>query len=302
MHSPWKLEHLEPSVAEIALQDARTRIDYIRKDRFILHRRAREILDELEMLYQLDDAVRPQGRLLAGYSLMGKTTLVEEFLLNHPADDNPTGDAARIPIVRVQYPESAKGSLYGEILGVLNAQMPRAARVQDMRLAAINLLRRVGMRILLIDEFHNILEGSALAQRKAVNSVKYLMNELRRPVVVIGTEEVITATQRDPQIASRLPLLPLRRFNNDDDFLDLLAGFELLLPLRHPSGLGGPELGTLIYKHTMGITGKVADLLNKAAIMAIETGSERITEEEITALKDSFQTRIDSANIPELLG
>jgi len=303
MSKSLDLKHLNPDVAEIAREDNAYRIDFIRKDRFIAHARAEEILSELDMLMNLDDAVRPQGRLLAGYSLMGKSSLVAEFVRQHQADDNPSGDAAQVPVVCVQYPESASGSIYGEILGALNAPMPSRARVQDIRTACIQLLRRVGTRILLIDEFHNILEGGELAQKRALNSIKYLMNELRRPVVVIGTEEVITATRKDTQISSRLQLMPLRRFNeNDEAFLELLAGFKVSLPLRKPSVLDGPELIDLIYLHTNGVTGNVSDLLNAAAIMAIETGTEQITAEEINALKDKTRRVMDTTNIAELLG
>lgn len=296
------LAHLQPMVAKIALMDDQSRIDYIRKDRFITHARARGIMDELEMLKNLDDAIRPQGRLLAGYSLMGKTTIVAEFVNRHRADDNPSGDSISVPVVYVQYPESASGNIYGEILSVFNTHMPARARLQDVRSACVDLLRLVGMRILIIDEFHNILEGSAHAQARALNSIKYLMNELHRPVVVIGTEAVIAATRTDRQISSRLPILPLERFKNDDDFLDLLAAFELILPLRKPSTLYDPTLAALIYKHTVGITGDVADLLNSAAIMAIESGTERITEEEIEAFKNRRIKADERVNIEELLG
>ncbi len=302
MSKKLDLSHLEASVAEIARLDSKSRIDYIRKDRIIFHDRAEKILAELEMLMNLDDSVRPQGRLLVGYSLMGKTTLLSEFIRRYPADDNPTGDAAYVPVVYVQYPEIASGSIYGEILGSLNVQMPVRTRVQDIRQACIDILKRVGMRIMLIDEFHNILEGSKHAQTKAVNSVKYLMNQLRRPVVVAGTEDVIAATQTDRQISSRLPVLPLPRFKCDKDFQELLSGYGLLLPLRKPSGLDHPKLAKLIYKHTLGITGDVSDLLNAAAIMAIETGTEQITAVEINGLKNTTLKSVGTRSIAELLG
>jgi hypothetical protein len=302
MNSDLELSHLEPSVAQICLLDDQARIDHIRKDRFIAYAQAENILAELEILMHLDDAVRPQGRLLAGRSLMGKSTIVAEFMRKHAADDNASGDVARVPVVCVQYPESASGNLYGEILAALNATLPSRARVQELRAACVDLLRNVGMRILLVDEFHNILEGSTSAQTKALNSIKYLMNELHRPLVVIGTEQVIIATEKDRQISSRLRVLPLRRFMFDDDFCDLLAAFEVILPLRKASNLYEPKLAKLIHEHTNGITGDVADLLNAAAIMAIETGTEQITAEEVNALKDRIVSVMNRTSIENLLG
>lgn len=285
MTAEERYPHLAPAAAEMADKDAEVRIAYIQRDRFVPHSQAEEILNELEMLYRMEDAVRPQGRLLVGRSLMGKSTILDEFLRNHRASDNPDGEAAIVPVVSVQYPDQAKEGIFPEILARLNARTPTNSKSQDLRRNSVDLLRRIGMRILLIDEFHNILEGSASAQRKALNSVKYLMNELRRPVVVAGTLEVLNAVKSDEQIGSRLRPMPLARFEDDQRFQELLAGFEMVIPLREPSGLADPVLSTRIYEHTLGVVGHVADLLNKSAILAIEDGTEMITAEIIEATK-----------------
>lgn len=289
MSPELRYPHLSPVVAEVADMDDATRIAYIAKDRFVSHTRAEEILGEWDSLMRLDDAVRPQGRLLVAHSLMGKSTLIDEFARRHSASDNPDGDAASVPVLCVQFPEQAKEGIYSEILSALNAKLPRGAKPADFRQNTIDLLKRVGTRIVLIDEFHNVLEGSATAQRKCLNAVKYLMNVLRRPVVVAGTGEVVNAIQSDPQFSSRLQPMILKRFADDEAFQQLLAGFEALLPLRKPSGLYDPDLSTLIYNHSLGIVGNVADLLNEAAKIAIREGTEQITAVEITALKERRQ-------------
>ena len=282
--------HLVFGVAAMADLDNEARIAYIRRDRFVLHKRAEDVLNEFEMLYRMEDAVRPQGRLVVGRSLMGKSTIFDEFLRNHRASENPEGEAAVVPVLLVQYPDSAKEGIYPEILAKLNARLPGNAKPQDWRNAAVNLLRSVGVRVLLIDELHNVLEGSANAQRKGLNSIKYLMNELQRPVICAGTVEVLNAIKSDPQMYSRLRRLPLLRFQDDADFQELLAGFEMVLPLREASGLDDAQLSTQIYKLTMGIVGEVADLLNSAAIYAIESGDERITEDVIKAVTENRVT------------
>lgn len=273
--------HLSPEAAVMADQPDAERILYIREDRFISHRQAEEVLAELEVLLQVKDAVRPQGRLLLGPSLMGKSTILDEFLHRHPAHDNVEGDAAVAPVIMVQYPESANEGIYPEILSKLNARMPFNTKAPELRRATVEMLRTVGMRMLVIDEMHNLLEGSANAQRKGLNSIKYLMNELHRPVVVAGTIEAFNAVRTDTQIHSRLRPLPLTRFKDDLAFQELLQCFELLLPLREPSYLADPALSSLIFENTLGIIGHVSDLLNTAATYAIQEGIERITPEMI---------------------
>ncbi|MBI5922997.1 MAG: TniB family NTP-binding protein [Betaproteobacteria bacterium] len=276
-----KYPHLSSVAASMADRDDEDRISYIRRDRFLAHTRAEEVLNELEMLYRMEDAVRPQGRLIVGRPLMGKSTIIDAFLRNHRASDNPDGNAAVVPVVMVQYPETASEGVYPVILSKLNARMPVNAKPQALREATVKLLRAVGMKILLIDELHNVMEGSANAQRKGLNSIKFLMNELRRPVVAAGTLEVFNAIQTDPQISSRLRRLPLERFKDDAQFQELLILFEMALPLRMASGLDDPVLSSFIFERTMGIVGHVADLLNSAAIQAINYGVEKITEEVI---------------------
>lgn len=292
--------HLSPLVAEVADLDDQARLDYIAKDRFIPYPRADEVLAEMEELYRRDDAIRPQGRLLVGHPLMGKTTLIAEFLKRHSAFDNPDGDAAIVPVVSIQFPEIANDGVYPEILARLNARLPKASKPRDLRQTTVDFLGKVGMRLLIIDEFHNILEGNASAQRKGLNSIKYLMNELRRPVVVIGTAEVINAIKSDPQIYSRLRPMILPRFQDDASFQELLVGFEALLPLRKPSNLHDPELSSLIYQYTLGIMGNVSDLLNDAAKLALKNGTEQITEVELTTIKD--KSDIPTKTLVELLG
>ncbi len=75
--------------------------------------------------------------------------------------------------------------------------------------------------------------------------------------------------------------MPLKRFQMDEDYLELLAGFEMLIPLRRPSNLLDGTISDLIHQATYGVTGQISDLLNKAAILAIRSGKEMITEDEI---------------------
>jgi len=276
-----RYHHLHPNVARMAEQSNERRIKYIEQDRFVVHRRAEEILNELETLYRMEDSVRPQGRLIVGRSLMGKSAIIDQFMKNHRATDNPDGPAAVVPVLSIQYPDTAKEGIYPEILRKLNAVPSSNAKPHQVRADAISLVQTVGCRIIIVDEIHNLLEGSATSQRKGMNSIKYLMNELRRPIIVAGTAEAINAVRADEQISSRLKPLPLKRFKDDEDFMELLAGFEMLLPLRRPSALDEPSLASLIHRATLGVTGNVSDLLNKAAIAAIKSGDELISEDEI---------------------
>lgn len=123
---------------------------------------------------------------------------------------------------------------------------------------------------------HNLLAGSARAQRRALNLLKFLANQLRIPIVCLGTDEALRAVQSDPQVASRFEPLHLPRWHEDEAFRSLLAALETTLPLRKPSTLVQKTLVKRILTQSGGITGNVVRLLTRAAVHAILTGQERI--------------------------
>lgn len=272
--------HLNGDAAVAADMDNNDRIKYMYADRYVPYSRADNVMSELEFLMGLDDAIRPQGRLLVGSSLSGKTTILREFLKNHPADDNLDGEAVKVPVLYVPLPESPKDSIYYQILGRLGVQLPSYTKFHVIRETALKLMRDIGMRVLIVDEVGNLLEGSKSAQRLAMNTLKAIMNEIGRPLVAAGTEDALQAIRTDQQILSRLAPIPLQPFKCDKQFSLLLAGFEMMLPLRVPSNFGkDSNLVRKVHLMTGGVIGNVSDLLNRAAEHAIKSGVEYVDEE-----------------------
>lgn len=276
-----EFQHLNEDVANIAMLDDEARLRFIAKDRFIPYGKAEQILNDLEHLYRSEDSLRPQGRMLTGISLMGKSTLIDEFVRNHRASDDPDGDAVHCPVISVQYPDVTGYGIYPEILRALNANSRKVKRQFDMREHCLELLEMVSCRLIIIDEFHNILAGTTSRRDEGLNGIKFLMNHFRRPIVVAGTQSCRNAIKHDDQFVSRLYPLELSPFRNDQDFAMLLAGFEALLPLRKPSFLYSGEVKDKIHRLTGGVTGYISDLLNKASRVAIEEGTEQITSKEL---------------------
>ena len=271
------------------------RIAYLLKDKFVAFQSAEVVLNELELLYRLDDAIRPQGRVLIGESLMGKSTVLREFEKNHRADANVHGDAAIVPVLYIQYPEVAGEGIYAEVLRRLNAA-PRST-MSDHRLRAdcVALLDAVQCRLLIIDEVAHLLTGNARQQQSGLNSIKFLMNERKRPVVLGSTREAYPTITTDIQLKSRFRPLLMPRFRDDEEFQMLLAGFELVIPLRKPSNFAeDAELVSKIYELSEGVTGNVSDLLAKAAMHAIEQGIECITNEVLDDMNWLPTSLIDS--------
>lgn len=253
------------------------RIAYIRSPRWIGYPQAQEILDQLETLLTHPKSHRMPNLLIIGDTNNGKTMLVQRFCNRHKPEDNPDGEAAIIPVLFVQAPPVPDESrFYNAILELLFAPYKSGDRADRKQFQAIKLLRTVGLRLLVIDEIHHILAGTLAKQKAFLNVIKYLGNELQVPIVGVGTRDAFRAIQTDPQLSNRFDHAVLPRWNNDDEFLRLLATFERALPLRLPSSLIDGALADKIYSMSEGYIGEISRLLVSAAVHSVETRHERI--------------------------
>jgi len=86
--------------------------------------------------------------------------------------------------------------------------IPRAT-VPEMEIQALRNLRRMEVRLLMLDEVHNILAGSAKEQRILLNTLRYLSNELQISLVCLGVSDAREAISGDVQLARRFEELTL---------------------------------------------------------------------------------------------
>ncbi len=269
--------HLLQKAAAYLERSDQERITYIRSPRWIGYPRAQEILTQLENLLTHPKAHRMPNLLIVGDTNNGKTMLVRRFCNQHKPDDNPEGEAAKVPVLFVQAPPVPdEGRFYNAILELLFAPYKPGDRADRKQFQAIKLLRTVGLKMLVIDEIHHLLAGSMTKQKAFLNVIKYLGNELEVPIVGVGTRDAFRAIQTDLQLSNRFDQALLPRWANNEMFLRLLATFERSIPLRSPSNLTDGALADKIYSMSEGYLGEISRVLESAAVRAVETGQERI--------------------------
>ena len=108
------------------------------------------------------------------------------------------------------------------------------------------------------------------------NLLRFLGNELRIPLVGIGTKEVYLAIRSDDQLENRFEPMVLPVWQEGKELESLLASFIAMLPLRRPSFIANSDMARYLLARTEGTIGEIAQLLISAAIVAIETGEESI--------------------------
>jgi hypothetical protein len=199
----------------------------------------------------------------------------------HRCYDHKAG-ITKSPVAIVNMPSSPKERrFFARLLESLHAPFSPSEGLIALETLAMRVLRRVEPKMLIIDEAHDLLAGSYREQRCALNLLKGLANDLKIPVVAVGTEDARHAIQTDPQVASRFDPLHLARWKESDAFRNFVAAFGKLLPLRKASAFGQREMVRLLLDRSEGITGRATRLISRAAAEAIQDGSELVTIERI---------------------
>lgn len=267
--------HLLPDVRPVAEESAAARIKRIRTDRWIAYARAEAVLAALEDFLTFPQRTRMPNLLLVGATNNGKTMIVEKFKRAYPRIDPPPGSdgVANIAVVKMQMPPAPDERRFFtaimESLGV--ASMSGEAGT------TVRLLRAVGARMLVIDELHSILSGARDRQRRLLNALRWIGNELQIPLVGVGTAEALQAIRSDDQLVNRFEPLPLPLWRDGEEYRRLLATLEAILPLRRPSGLSQTKLASKILAASEGVLGEIIALVTRSAVLAVQTGAESIS-------------------------
>ena len=272
--------HLHPAARAWADEDAASRVSRIRTDRWIGYARAEAALAAIEDVLSFPKRTRMPNLLLVGPTNNGKTMIVEKFRRSHAAV-GPVGaenGIACVPVLKMQMPAGPdERRFFGAILEELGmGEWPRNSIAGQQGLA-VRLMRTTDVRMLVIDELHNILSGSRTQQRRLLNLLRWLGNELQIPLVGVGTAEALRAIRSDDQLANRFEPIPLPPWTEDEAYRRLLSTLEALLPLRKPSALAEPALAGKIFAMSEGVLGEIITIVTRAAAAAVLSGAEAIS-------------------------
>ncbi len=167
-YSTTDLCHLLPVAQKLARLPADEHIQRIRADRWIGYPRAVNALNRLETLYAWPGKQRMPNLLLVGPTNNGKSMIIEKFRRTHPASSD--ADQEYIPVLVVQMPsEPLVLRFYVALLAAMGAPLRPRPRLPEIEQQALTLLRKIGVRVLVIDELHNILAGNSVNRREFLN-------------------------------------------------------------------------------------------------------------------------------------
>ena len=278
-------EHLIAAARAWADEDDASRVRRIRTDRWISYARAESALTAFDDLLTFPKRTRMPNLLLYGPTNNGKTMIVEKFRRLHQgvAPEETDEGAASVPVLRVQMPPGPdEPRFFGAILDALSYPHMLSDRgVSKRQEAAVRMMRETNVALLIIDEVHNLVSGSRLQQRRLLNLLRWLGNELQIPLIAVGTGEALHAIQSDDQLANRFEPVPLPKWRPGKEYEQLLRTLEAVLPLRKPSHLSDAALAGKILSASEGILGEVISIVTRAAVHAVSSGTEVISAKTI---------------------
>lgn len=273
--------HLTAAAANLLGEPVVQRIEAIRSERWIAYPRAKQALAILRQLVAHPRTTRMPSLAIYGDSGMGKTMIMQRFCNEHPPDFDASAGVEQTPVLALQMTgRPSERRFFAQLLAAAGA--PRSSRcgIVDLEQTTIRILRTIGVKVLVIDEAHNILAGAHREQRIILNTLRFLSNELNLSLVCLGIGDAREAISGDIQLARRIDEIQLHRWTANEEFETLIASILRNLPLRSPSLLTARALRQIL-QMTDGVSARIFRMLNELAVDAIESGVEEITDDAV---------------------
>ncbi|MFK3648009.1 TniB family NTP-binding protein [Lysobacter enzymogenes] len=209
-----------------------------------------------------------------------KTTLAN--IINRQYNDRCDLDRPFVVGISMSGARDAR-TVYGRILENLGSPARISHRVNDRETLVSRLLRNVGCRLLVLDEVQDIMLGNEREQQRALEGIKFLMNELQMHVLGFGTDKAFQGLASDPHLEARFTESALPGWRADSTLANFLATYERCLPFPEPSHLGREEIVKYMARTGDGILGKIVTRLQNAALAALCEGERSISLSQLEA-------------------
>jgi hypothetical protein len=268
--------------------DKLARIDRT-KHFWMKYRLGEETLQLLEDRLSESQTHRMRNVLIIADSNSGKTRLALRFMRRHRAVVSLT-EASVVPILYVEATAADESRFYNAILEELPVfKHGQTVRADLKEILVIRAMKDCGIRMLIIDELHNLLNAAPQKLNNFRRVIRTLGNQLQIPIVALGTRDAFHAISSDPQLANRFQVVVLPKWTLDDpskpdepsEYRQFLAAFERLLPFTASSDLGNDPMASKIYALSEGTIGEAANLLRDAATWSVRNDCDGITEKAL---------------------
>lgn len=269
--------HLTEAARSVLSGTPEERKAFVRQPRWINYPQAVQALNLLEDLLIEPKKDRMPNLMLWADTTNGKTHIIRRFQRLHPASDQPGKRQIRVPVLYFQAPPvSNESRFWDKVLMSLFATFKPGDSAGKKHAQALLLLKEIELGVIVIDEIHDMLSGQRTQYQPLLNTIKQLGTDLQVPIVAVGTRAARRVINTDPQLGNRFDSFHLPTWKFNDDYLQLLADIERVLPLPKASQLYQEALARHILNKTEGSVGEIIKFITQAAIKAIDLDKPQI--------------------------
>lgn len=281
--------------------------DLLRRGRtaFIKYPRLQRLWDSLdECLDEAQLSGAPYCMSLEGPSGAGKSTTLRKFAASFPRTETPTG--TRIPVLHVQLPcpATCKG-MDAAILEELGDPAAHRGTLDAMVARIVLYLRRCEVRLLVLDDVHNMLISETDRKREIVSGhLKDLIKRSGVTVLAVSVPDRIEELLRGNKELSRLfaireTLYPFTWDAANPESIREFAAFvqcaEQAVGMPVETALPRMDLLYRLYNATGGVVSYIMALLRGAQRIALREGRATITLDDLSTAYErnlSAQVRV----------
>lgn len=267
----------------------------------VQHDRFKELVGGLDRMFLLSKELKqPVGGVIRGDAGVGKSTLCRYFLDTLPAHDLAERGSG-VLYLRLRRGRSL-AAVVQRILGLLDYPLFKVsnANLDARRSLSIDALQRHKIRLLLVDEAHQMI-GHGTAKRDDGSSIseyfREIMDEAQIAVCLVGGASLSELGRVDPYLESRCVVNEaLKDFALDGPWLSLV---QSLMPgngtLNFKQLQSSREIREAIHKTAHGNLRRLKQYLTELVMATVDAGK---AIPDAAELKLAFQRAFGSEELP----
>ncbi|PHR57995.1 MAG: hypothetical protein COA43_11515 [Robiginitomaculum sp.] len=194
------------------------------EDRFVVHAKASDILREMEHILRLSKLnKRPKNLLITADAGCGKTAVADTFIKSARANLDDTNSPTTAQIVGMQMPAMpTESDIMLELLSKMGVDFVGKKSQAHLLSVLRNISGAAGLKLIVIDEFHNLMATSKMKILSSLNFLKWIGNELKVPIIALGTNSCQLLLPYDNQFSERYKQAFLPVWSDGDDFRNFI--------------------------------------------------------------------------------